>query len=231
MNLRTNNPPLQVDASSGSTIQDSSESNLRGGKQKSCICHGCLGQKVISTFPQWLWVLQHRVSSLDMRQNKTKQTNKLQCNLSLGSESSATEIPPWDQWADPPWVCRGCGRPGENWAAELKAAHTQGFAPGPSLVLQPSPAEDCPRTGCRTRWTRPLCRTGMHTSAWNKKELVMSCLSRTKLVRVRHKLFLQHWMKQKSCKKSYFQKRQPDPTLQLETINLIVKVKKIKEIL
>lgn len=75
---RTSEPPLHVDASSGSTVQNGSKSNLRGREQKSCICHGCLGQKVVCIFSQRLWVLQHGVSSLEVKKDVTKQYNTMQ---------------------------------------------------------------------------------------------------------------------------------------------------------
>lgn len=76
---------------------------------------------------------------------------------------------PWGRWADPPWVCRGCGPPGGSWAAGWAAARILGSAPEPSPGLPGSPAEGYPQTGCWTRWTHPLYRRGTHTSTWNRK--------------------------------------------------------------
>lgn len=99
-----------------------------------------------------------------MRQDKSSEYMSTQVNI----QSSPGVHLPWGQWAGPPWVCRGCGPPGESWVVGWAAAHTPGSAPEPSPALLGSPAQGCPQTGCWTRWTHPLYRTGMHTSAWNR---------------------------------------------------------------
>lgn len=75
---------------------------------------------------------------------------------------------PWGQWAAPPGVCRGCGRPGESWAVGWAEVRTPGSAPEPSPAPPGSPEPGCPQTGCWTHWTHPLYRTGTHTSTWEK---------------------------------------------------------------
>lgn len=171
--------PLQVETGSWGTVQDGCQSDLWGGKQQTCIGHGCLCQKVIGALPQWFWILQWGVSCL---RDDDREKVKIQWDIWIWSQNLTFRsrhrhhhhpLPhthtPSGQWVAPPLVCRGCGPPGENWVAGWAVAHTLGSAPEPFPALLGSPAQGSPQTGCWTRWTHPLYRTGMHMSALHRK--------------------------------------------------------------